>query len=177
MYDRKKGRVKLIDFGLSERIENGKLCDLWCGSQDYVCPEIIKKEPYNGFAADVWSLGTILVSFYTLHPLINLDQNWSKWLFYCLTFLIIYTVHHDLRRVTFRFRHESQVCLWWRRPSQHSIRRWSVRQCDHRIGQRPHTTDVDYRSYEEDHDGGCHQTPMDEGQVLWFFWLIKGFRV
>lgn len=60
MYDRKKGRVKLIDFGLSERIENGKLCDLWCGSQDYVCPEIIKKEPYNGFAADVWSLGTIL---------------------------------------------------------------------------------------------------------------------
>jgi len=60
MYDRKKARVKLIDFGLCERIENGKLCDLWCGSQDYVCPEIIKKEPYNGFTADVWSLGTIL---------------------------------------------------------------------------------------------------------------------
>jgi len=60
MYDRKKNRVKLIDFGLSESIESGKLCDLWCGSQDYVCPEIIKKEPYNGFMADVWSLGTIL---------------------------------------------------------------------------------------------------------------------
>jgi len=60
MYDRKKGKVKLIDFGLCERIKDGKLCDLWCGSQDYVCPEIIRKEPYNGFAADVWSLGTIL---------------------------------------------------------------------------------------------------------------------
>jgi len=60
MYDRKRGRVKLIDFGLCERIEDGKLCDLWCGSQDYVCPEIIRKEPYVGYAADVWSLGTIL---------------------------------------------------------------------------------------------------------------------
>jgi len=60
MYDKKKNRVKIIDFGLSERIESGKLCDLWCGSQDYVCPEIIKKTPYNGYAADVWSLGTIL---------------------------------------------------------------------------------------------------------------------
>jgi len=60
MYDRKKNRVKLIDFGLCERIESGQLCDLWCGSQDYVCPEIIKKEAYNGYAADVWSLGTIL---------------------------------------------------------------------------------------------------------------------
>jgi len=61
MFDRKKGRVKLIDFGLCERItEKGQLCDLWCGSQDYVCPEIIKKEPYHGFSADVWSLGTIL---------------------------------------------------------------------------------------------------------------------
>eukprot|EP01117_Protostelium_nocturnum_P020053 TRINITY_DN8861_c1_g1_i1.p1 TRINITY_DN8861_c1_g1~~TRINITY_DN8861_c1_g1_i1.p1 ORF type:complete len:319 (-),score=120.65 TRINITY_DN8861_c1_g1_i1:169-1125(-) len=60
MYDRKKNRVKLIDFGLCERIEKDKLCDLWCGSQDYVCPEIIKKEPYNGYSADVWSLGTIL---------------------------------------------------------------------------------------------------------------------
>ncbi|PRP88920.1 hypothetical protein PROFUN_00388 [Planoprotostelium fungivorum] len=60
MYDKKKNRVKIIDFGLCERIDSGKLCDLWCGSQDYVCPEIIKKTPYNGFAADVWSLGTIL---------------------------------------------------------------------------------------------------------------------
>jgi len=61
MFDRKKGKVKLIDFGLCERITSkGQLCDLWCGSQDYVCPEIIKKEAYNGFSADVWSLGTIL---------------------------------------------------------------------------------------------------------------------
>jgi len=60
MYDRKKNRVKLIDFGLCELIQDGKLCDLWCGSQDYVCPEIIGKTPYNGFSADVWSLGTIL---------------------------------------------------------------------------------------------------------------------
>jgi serine/threonine protein kinase len=61
MYDKKKGKAKLIDFGLCERItDKNQLCDLWCGSQDYVCPEIIKKEPYNGFLADVWSLGTIL---------------------------------------------------------------------------------------------------------------------
>jgi len=60
MFDRKKNKVKLIDFGLCELLQEGKLCDLWCGSQDYVCPEIIAKTPYNGFSADVWSLGTIL---------------------------------------------------------------------------------------------------------------------
>jgi len=54
------GRIKVIDFGLCSRIEEGKLCDKWCGSQDYCCPEILQKKPYNGYACDVWSLGVVL---------------------------------------------------------------------------------------------------------------------
>eukprot|EP01117_Protostelium_nocturnum_P019398 TRINITY_DN8405_c0_g1_i1.p1 TRINITY_DN8405_c0_g1~~TRINITY_DN8405_c0_g1_i1.p1 ORF type:complete len:279 (+),score=77.28 TRINITY_DN8405_c0_g1_i1:638-1474(+) len=54
------GKIKLIDFGLCARIQEGKLCNKWCGSQDYCCPEILQKKPYNGYSADVWSLGVVL---------------------------------------------------------------------------------------------------------------------
>lgn len=51
-------KVKLIDFGLSGPIE--RQCKRWCGSSDYVSPEILQNTPYNNVLADVWSLGTIL---------------------------------------------------------------------------------------------------------------------
>ncbi|PRP83104.1 hypothetical protein PROFUN_09783 [Planoprotostelium fungivorum] len=54
------GRIKIIDFGLCCRTEEGKLYNKWCGSQDYCCPEILQKQPYNGQACDVWSLGVVL---------------------------------------------------------------------------------------------------------------------
>jgi serine/threonine protein kinase len=60
----KKDSLKLIDFGMAEQLVNNKhLSSQWCGSTDYVCPEILTRTPYSGFKADVWSLGVIL---YTL---------------------------------------------------------------------------------------------------------------
>jgi len=54
-------RAKIIDFGLCDILtERGQLCDRWCGSPDYVCPEITLKQAYNGRKADVWSLGVVL---------------------------------------------------------------------------------------------------------------------
>lgn len=57
------GAVKIIDFGLSARIlPQMKLGDM-CGSMAYSPPEIVNHVPYEGTAADMWSLGIVL---YTL---------------------------------------------------------------------------------------------------------------
>lgn len=56
-------RIKIIDFGLCDiGVRCSDLSYRWCGSVDYVCPEILLKQPYIGCKADVWSLGTTLYS-------------------------------------------------------------------------------------------------------------------
>lgn len=57
------GQLRVIDFGLSARVTpQSKLGDM-CGSMAYSPPEIVNSQPYDGTAADVWSLGIVL---YTL---------------------------------------------------------------------------------------------------------------
>ena len=53
-------RVKVIDFGLSNMCDPGKLLKTACGSPCYAPPEMIAGESYVGSAADIWSLGVIL---------------------------------------------------------------------------------------------------------------------
>ena len=67
------GMVKITDFGLSNlyvgndsKCNNGsreKLLHTTCGTPNYVAPEILSGQGYNGFLADVWSIGIIM---YTL---------------------------------------------------------------------------------------------------------------
>jgi len=62
LYNHKKRRANLIDFGLCaiNSISCADICNNWCGSPDYVCPEILIQQPYSGCLSDVWSLGIIL---------------------------------------------------------------------------------------------------------------------
>lgn len=61
------GNLRLIDFGLSRRIQTDVTQDgdtgmrTLCGSPAYVAPEIIKRESYSPLV-DVWSCGVILYS-------------------------------------------------------------------------------------------------------------------
>jgi len=57
------GKVTIIDFGLCDLVKRGNLSERFCGSIDYVAPEVLAKKTYNGFQADVFSLGVVL---YTL---------------------------------------------------------------------------------------------------------------
>jgi BR serine/threonine kinase len=51
--------VKIADFGFA-RFVKSNVTDTSCGSPHYAAPEIVKGNPYNGKAADVWSCGVIL---------------------------------------------------------------------------------------------------------------------
>jgi len=55
-----KGNTKIIDFGLASMDEDDKGCRNFVGSPEYVAPEIIKRKPYSGYKADVYSLGMVL---------------------------------------------------------------------------------------------------------------------
>jgi serine/threonine protein kinase len=57
--------VKLLDFGLSELVNNGELCERFCGSKEYLAPEIMARKPYDPMKADVWNLGNVLYILYT----------------------------------------------------------------------------------------------------------------
>jgi len=74
------GVVKLIDFGLSHvypRHSDGTadrskpLRDV-CGSKSYAAPEVLASKGYDGFAADMWSLGVCL--FAMLSGFFPLDE-------------------------------------------------------------------------------------------------------
>lgn len=52
-------RVKLADFGFARWVASS-LTETSCGSPHYAAPEIIRGHPYDGKAADIWSLGVIL---------------------------------------------------------------------------------------------------------------------
>lgn len=54
-----EGNVKLIDFGFSTLVKTGKL-KLFCGTPSYMCPEIVKKREYRGYAADIWAVGVVI---------------------------------------------------------------------------------------------------------------------
>lgn len=53
-----KANVKLTDFGWSA-LSTDKLRQTYCGTIDYMAPEMVAGLPYN-FKVDIWSLGVLL---------------------------------------------------------------------------------------------------------------------
>lgn len=52
--------IKVVDFGLSNTDDGGKLLKTACGSPCYAAPEMIAGKKYVGPKADMWSLGVVL---------------------------------------------------------------------------------------------------------------------
>jgi serine/threonine protein kinase len=57
--------LKVSDFGLSALCTPKTLLKNACGSPLYSAPEILRREPYDGRAADVWAMGVVLFAMVT----------------------------------------------------------------------------------------------------------------
>eukprot|EP00817_Percolomonadidae_sp_ATCC50343_P006995 CAMPEP_0117434446 /NCGR_PEP_ID=MMETSP0758-20121206/13688_1 /TAXON_ID=63605 /ORGANISM="Percolomonas cosmopolitus, Strain AE-1 (ATCC 50343)" /LENGTH=334 /DNA_ID=CAMNT_0005225879 /DNA_START=169 /DNA_END=1170 /DNA_ORIENTATION=+ len=57
-------KIKITDFGLSTLAKgrHGKkqILKTTCGTPNYVAPEVLREQGYEGFKADIWSIGVIL---------------------------------------------------------------------------------------------------------------------
>ncbi|KAK5644757.1 hypothetical protein RI129_006057 [Pyrocoelia pectoralis] len=54
------GHVKIVDFGLSKQtIGNGQRTSTFCGTPEYMAPEILNHERY-GYSVDWWGVGMVL---------------------------------------------------------------------------------------------------------------------
>jgi len=69
------GKITVIDFGLCDVVPLGQDSQKFCGSLDYVAPEVVCKRSYNGFLADVFSLGIVLYTLlFAEFPFVSKDR-------------------------------------------------------------------------------------------------------
>jgi len=63
----KQGYIKMVDFGFSKHIDSGRKTWTFCGTPEYVAPEIILNKGHDR-SVDFWSLGVLMYELLTGTP-------------------------------------------------------------------------------------------------------------
>ena len=75
------GYVKLADFGLAKYLPNRERAKSFCGTREYMAPEMIdvKKKLGHSFALDWWTVGVLTYELIIgFPPFISKDRNHAK---------------------------------------------------------------------------------------------------
>ncbi|RZC35134.1 Pkinase and/or cNMP binding domain containing protein [Asbolus verrucosus] len=62
-----QGYVKLVDFGFAKKLHSGRKTWTFCGTPEYVAPEVILNKGHD-ISADYWSLGVLMFELLTGTP-------------------------------------------------------------------------------------------------------------
>ena len=62
-----KGFVKIIDYGLAKMLKNDELAMSYCGTPEYLAPEMISHAGHDK-TVDWWAVG---ITWYILHILLS----------------------------------------------------------------------------------------------------------
>lgn len=54
-----EGHIRLTDFGLSKHLTTQKVTDTFCGTPEYLAPEVIRGKGHD-HRVDLWSFGVLL---------------------------------------------------------------------------------------------------------------------
>jgi MAP/microtubule affinity-regulating kinase len=60
LIDNSNKKVKLIDFGFATCFANTKKVKMFCGTPNYMAPEIVSRKEYLGPPVDIWAAGVLL---------------------------------------------------------------------------------------------------------------------
>ena len=72
----KDDTVKIIDFGFAVKCNRDCLQKLFCGTPNYMPPEIVKKEKYMACYSDIWSLGVLFYAMlFGIFPFKGKDED------------------------------------------------------------------------------------------------------
>ncbi|OHT05101.1 Protein kinase 2 [Tritrichomonas foetus] len=70
-----EGHLKLTDFGLSKNIKKTKITYSFCGTPDYMAPEVVEKRGHN-YPVDWWGLGVLTYQlFFDKSPFYDENRN------------------------------------------------------------------------------------------------------
>eukprot|EP00123_Amoebidium_parasiticum_P017267 comp23777_c0_seq1/m.41223 comp23777_c0_seq1/g.41223 ORF comp23777_c0_seq1/g.41223 comp23777_c0_seq1/m.41223 type:complete len:528 (-) comp23777_c0_seq1:42-1625(-) len=72
------GHVKIIDFGFAKHLEEDERTYTFCGTPDYLAPEVIRNQGY-GIEADYWALGVLIYELLVGHaPFMTVDPRTGR---------------------------------------------------------------------------------------------------
>ncbi|MEN2498215.1 MAG: hypothetical protein MHMPM18_002522 [Marteilia pararefringens] len=67
--------VKLADFGWSVHMPENQMCDTFCGTADYVAPEILQHKSSYREKCDIWSIGVLYYEMLSGYPPFELEDD------------------------------------------------------------------------------------------------------